>query len=368
MNAPYLPVGKDAELTTPALVTPARETTEEVLFSPGELRCAYPTTPNGSETVRVGRAALRRALRMGDRFVVVVGPCSIHDTHEALEYAQCLRELQTRVGDSLLLVMRVYGEKPRTTLGWKGLVNDPYLDGSFDMAEGMRRMRSLLVQIADLGLPVATEVLDPAVPPYLSDLLTFAAIGARTTESQTHRALASGLPCPVGFKNGTDGSVQVALDACLSARAPHGFLATNDAGRICSVRTGGNPDTLLILRGGKNTGPNYAAPAVRDAADAMERAELTPSILVDCSHANSGYNPAQQKAVCEDIARQKQNGTRALVGVMLESNLEGGKQSLPPFLTPGVSPALRPGVSITDGCLGWPETEALLLDLAEAVG
>lgn len=320
----------------------------------------YPATPRATRTTRETRESIRRILRReDDRLLVVVGPCSIHHTEAALEYAERLSRLQARCSERLLLVMRVYLEKPRTTVGWRGLLNDPHLDGSFDMAEGLRRSRRLLAEITDLGVPTATEVLDIAAPNYFADLVSFAAVGARTTESQPHRALASGLPMPVGFKNGTDGGIQIALDALVSARESHGYLAPAEDGGLCEICTPGNPDTILILRGGKVCGPNYNAIAVADAEARLTRLGLPASIMVDCSHANSGSDPALQGVVLEDIARQRQAGSRSLVGVMLESHLNSGKQAL----TPG-GVGLRYGVSVTDACISWSETEDLLLNLA----
>jgi 3-deoxy-7-phosphoheptulonate synthase len=327
---------------------------------PCALRERYPATARGERATREAREAVRRILRReDDRLLVVVGPCSIHDAEAALEYAERLSRLQAECAGRLLFVMRVYLEKPRTTVGWRGLLNDPRMDGSFDMAEGLRRSRELLAEITDRGVPTATEVLDIAAPAYFSDLVSFAAVGARTTESQPHRALASGLPLPVGFKNGTDGSIQTALDAMISARESHGYLAPGEDGGLCEICTPGNPDTLLILRGGKACGPNYDPASVADAEARLTRLGLPPAIMVDCSHANSGSDPLRQGAALEAVARQRAEGNRALVGVMLESHLHTGKQAL----THG-GVGLRYGVSVTDACLGWSETEDLLRTLA----
>lgn len=360
------PVSKDAEIgaeytiTEPALNQP--------LPTPDQLKATHPLSVFAKKTVQNGRSDVRNILRGHDpRMMVVVGPCSVHDTSDALEYARRLRDLQEGVADTLLLVMRVYLEKPRTTVGWRGLLNDPYMDGSCDMAEGLRRSRLLLSQIAELGLPTATEMLDIAAPTYLSDLVSFVGIGARTTESQPHRALASGLPCPVGFKNGMDGTAQVALDALLSVRANHSYIGINELGMPSVVRTHGNPDAAVILRGGKTTGPNFGSEFVQAAEAAMERIGTQPAVIVDCSHGNSGYDPARQANVCENVACQKREGSRSLVGVMLESNLSGGKQSLPPVLSPGVVQNLQAGVSVTDACLGWDDTRDLLLSLSASL-
>ncbi len=344
---------------------------EPVLPTPGELRAQFPLTPSATATVERGRKQVRDVLRGDDdRILAVVGPCSIHNREAALEYASRLYALQEKVADRLVLIMRVYLEKPRTTVGWRGLLNDPYLDGTCDMAGGLRHSRSLLLQIAEMGMPSATEVLDIAAPLYLSDLLTCAGIGARTTESQPHRALASGLPCPVGFKNGTDGGLQIALDALLSAHSAHSYIGMDDAGRCRVIHTAGNPDTCLVLRGGKNTAGyvgNYDRGSLERAEAEMQKRGFRPNLVVDCSHANSGYNPEKQAEVCETVAQARKEGRRSLVSIMLESNLTGGKQTLPAVLSPGVAQTLRPDISVTDACLGWEETERILLKLSQTV-
>jgi 3-deoxy-7-phosphoheptulonate synthase len=336
------------------------------LPSPRALRNALPASAASTETVARSREAIRRILRGEDpRLLVIVGPCSIHDPVAALDYAQRLRKAADRFGDRLLLVMRTYFEKPRTTIGWRGLVNDPHLDGSFDMATGLHLARELMETITGMGLPVATEMLDPITPQYFADLVSFAAIGARTTESQTHRALASGLSMPVGFKNGTDGGVQVAVDALISAGHPHSFLGVGEDGQCCVVKTDGNPDTVVILRGGKCSGPNYDEASVCSAAEQVRRAgsERKHALLVDCSHANSGYDPCAQKEVWRNVVEQRARGRRALAGLMAESNLLPGKQSL------GPAPAmLRYGVSVTDACLGWDDTLALVEETHRMLG
>jgi 3-deoxy-7-phosphoheptulonate synthase len=338
-----------------------------LLPTPRELTDAIAPTTLGRATIENGRETIRRVLRReDDRLLVVIGPCSIHDPDAALEYAHRLNELRAQVEDRLVLVMRAYFEKPRTTVGWKGLINDPHLDNSFDLAEGLRRARHLLVTITNMGLPVATELLDIPVANYLTDLISYGAIGARTTESQPHRALASGLPLPVGFKNGTDGGIQVALDAMVSAREGHHFVGFDDEGRCCVVHTTGNTDTMLILRGGKGSNglciPNHDTGSVVTAEVRLHKLGFTPpSLLVDASHANSGYDPMRQGSVCEGVLKQRATGNRSIRGVMIESNLFGGKQSMPP----GAKLSdLKYGVSITDGCVGWEDTVRIVERLA----
>ena len=281
--------------------------------------------------------------------------CSIHDPAAALSYAQKLAELNEQVRDRLLVVMRVYFEKPRTTVGWKGLINDPDLDGSFNMSRGLELARKLLLDITALGLPAGTEFLDPVTPQYLDDLVSWAAIGARTTESQTHRQMASGLSMPVGFKNATNGSLQVALDAMQSAVSPHHFIGIDEQGRACVVHTRGNTFGHVILRGGSD-GSNYDPDDIAAAAGRLADAELEPRLVVDCSHANSGKVPARQEVVWDSLVQQRVGGTTAITGMMLESNLEEGSQSIPTDLT-----QLRYGVSVTDACIGWEKTRELLL-------
>jgi len=284
--------------------------------------------------------------------LVVVGPCSIHDPEAALDYARRLAVVSREVADRYFLVMRVYFEKPRTTTGWKGLINDPFLDDSCDMAHGIALARKLLLDIVDLGLPTGTEFLDPIIPQYIADLISWAAIGARTTESQTHRELASGLSMPVGFKNGTDGSVQTAMDAMKSARAPHSFLGIDQDGATSIVKTSGNPDSHVVLRGGRS-GANYTNEHVAAASEALRKAGLNPALMVDCSHSNSGKDPLRQPIVWENILRQRAEGSKDIIGAMIESNIHLGCQPLG-------TEALRYGVSITDACLDWESTERLL--------
>lgn len=325
------------------------------LTVPRDLKGEIPVTPAAHDTVVRGRREIEAILNgQDDRLVVVVGPCSIHDVDAAREYARRLGELKPQVEDRLLLVMRAYFEKPRTTTGWKGLINDPHLDDSFDMAEGLRMARRLLVDVASLGLATATEMLDPITPQYIDDLVCWAAIGARTTESQTHRQMASGLSMPVGFKNGTDGNLQIAIDAMKAARSPHHFLGIDDDGQTCIIATRGNPWGHVILRGGRGR-PNYEPQNVADAAEHLRRAELDPVLMIDCSHANATKKWERQEVVWNSLVDQRSSGRRAIIGAMLESNLFEGRQTVPLGRS-----QLRYGVSITDECLGWEKTEELL--------
>ncbi len=324
--------------------------------SPREVRDRLPLTDAAATTVAAGRAAVEAILDgLDKRVFVVVGPCSIHDTRAALEYAQRLRALADEVADTMLLVMRVYFEKPRTTVGWKGLINDPNLDDSFRIDEGLAKARELLLAINRLGLPAGTEALDPVAPQYTSDLISWYAIGARTTESQTHRELASGLSAPVGFKNSTDGSVQTAVNALQSAARPHHFLGLTLDGRIAVFETRGNRYGHVILRGGEGGGPNYDRASVRRAEQALGKAALRRALVVDCSHANSAKDPSRQVGVLDDCIDQIHAGNRSIVGFMLESHLFGGNQPIPRDLS-----QLRYGVSITDACLDWASTEHAL--------
>jgi 3-deoxy-7-phosphoheptulonate synthase len=297
-----------------------------------------------------------------DRLIVVIGPCSIHDPAAAVEYARRLRAERDRLGAELEIVMRVYFEKPRTTVGWKGLINDPHLDGSFDVATGLRLARGLLVEIAGLGLPTATEFLEPITPQYIADTIVLGAIGARTTESQTHRQMASGLSMPVGFKNATDGSLQAAIDAMQAARMPHSFLGIDNEGGTCVVSSTGNPWGVLMLRGGRS-GSNYSPEVLHEARRLLEGAGLPACVIVDCSHANSGKDHRRQSIVWRDVLEQRIAGDRSIVGMMLESNINPGSQPVAADRA-----ALAYGVSITDGCIGWEETEALLLEAHARLG
>ena len=330
------------------------------LLTPAVLLEDLPATPAVEALVQVTRAAIGAVLHGRDqRLVAVVGPCSIHEHDAAIAYARRLKPLADELAGELLVVMRVYFEKPRTTVGWKGYINDPRLDGSFRMNEGLRRARELLLEINALGLPAGSEFLDLLSPQYISDLIAWGAIGARTTESQSHRQLASGLSCPVGFKNGTDGGLQVAADALCAAAAPHAFMGMTKMGVAAIFETRGNPDGHVILRGGK--APNFDARSIEAACSILRAAGLREQVMVDCSHANSRKDHRRQIEVAADLSRQIACGEQRIVGVMVESHLHEGRQDQQPGLP------LHPGVSITDACLGWHDTEPLLRGLAEAV-
>ena len=319
-----------------------------------------PASPAVEALVERSRKAIGAVLRgADDRLVVVVGPCSIHDHDAAIAYARRLKPLADELAGDLLVVMRVYFEKPRTTVGWKGYINDPRLDGSFRINEGLRRARELLLEISALGLPAGTEFLDLLSPQYISDLIAWGAIGARTTESQSHRQLASGLSCPVGFKNGTDGSVQIAADAVLAAGAAHSFMGMTKMGVAAIFETRGNPDGHIILRGGK--APNYDATHVDAACAVLRKAGLREQLMIDCSHANSAKQHRRQVDVARDIGAQLAAGEQRITGVMVESHLHEGRQDLV------AGQALQSGISITDACIGWHDTEPLLRGLASAV-
>ena len=323
--------------------------------SPQEVHERLPVSAAAARTVLEGRRAVEAILDRRDaRLFVVVGPCSIHDPEAALEYAERLRRLAGEVRETLLLVMRVYFEKPRTALGWKGFINDPFMDDSFRIDEGLLRGRALLMRLAELGLPTGSEALDPICPQYLAELIAWYAIGARTSESQTHREMASGLSTPVGFKNGTDGGLEVAINAIRSAAQPHSFLGVNAAGRTSVIRSRGNRYGHLVLRGGAAR-PNYDTVSVRLAEDALARAKLPPNIVVDCSHANAMKDHRLQPLVFRDCLHQIIEGNRSIVGLMLESNLEAGNQPIPEDRA-----KLRYGVSVTDPCIDWASTEELL--------
>lgn len=325
------------------------------LITPHQLKHALPASDAVRESVAAARSIVADILEGRDpRFLVICGPCSIHDPAAAYDYARRLAPLAEELSDRLYVVMRTYFEKPRTTVGWKGLINDPKLDGSNDIAAGLRLAREVLMTVCEIGLPTATEVLDPIVPQYLSDLVVWASVGARTTESQTHREMSSGLSMPVGFKNSTDGNATVAINAMLSAQSPHHFLGIDEHGCTCIVETTGNPWGHLILRGGSH-GPNYDAESVSAAAADLAKAGLPARIVVDCSHANSNKKPEHQPQVLAEVIRQRLEGQTALRGAMLESFLVAGRQDLA-----GSPKSLAYGKSITDGCLGWEETEAAL--------
>ncbi len=325
------------------------------LLSPRALKAITPVSEAVNATVAQSRERVTRILQQADpRLLVVIGPCSIHDEKSALEYALRLSRLQTEFAGKMEIVMRVYFEKPRTTIGWKGLINDPHLDGSQDIETGLKTARKLLLEINGMGLPAATEFLDPIVPQYIADLVTWAAIGARTTESQTHREMASGLSMPVGLKNSTDGSLQVAIDAMGATRHPHSFLGMNEDGVTSIVRTNGNPDAHIVLRGGRAM-TNYDAASIRAAEEKLLFEKLPPVLMVDCSHANSEKKFAKQEEVWRSVIEQRVGGTKSLIGVMIESHLNEGNQPIPRALG-----ALRYGVSITDSCIGWETTERML--------
>src|SRR5437867_807707 len=334
----------------------------EPLVAPRVIKRELPGSDALYEVVVRARASIRDIIAGRDgRLLAVVGPCSIHDPEAALDYAGRLAGLAARLADKLLVVMRVYFEKPRTTIGWKGLINDPHLNGTHDMQLGLRLARQLLVDLARLGLPAATELLDPVTPQYLADLVSWAAIGARTTESQTHREMASGLSMPVGFKNNTDGNQQVAINALQSARHPHAFVGINQEGMTSVVHTQGNPDCHIILRGGRT--PNYDRASIEACERLLATADVPVRILVDCSHAQTGKDYSRQPEVLAEIVAQVSAGSRSIMGFMLESNLAGGNQPLARGRE-----GLRYGVSVTDACLDWETTERCLSDAAAALG
>lgn len=365
-------MSSNLKLVQPHINPPASEeampfTTDDVrirgikeLSPPAHLIREFPCTDKAAETTFKSRAAIHRILHgADDRLLVVVGPCSIHDDKAAMEYARRLVKLRAELAADLEIVMRVYFEKPRTTVGWKGFINDPNLDDSFDINTGLRHSRRLLLEINELGLPAATEYLDLISPQYIADLISWGAIGARTTESQSHRQLASGLSCPVGFKNGTDGNIRIAVDAIKAASAPHHFLSVTKGGHSAIVSTGGNEDCHVILRGGKS--PNFDAASVDAACKELATAGLAQRLMVDFSHANSSKQFKKQIDVGADIGRQIAGGEQRIVGVMIESHLNEGRQDLVP------GKPLAYGVSITDACISWADTESLLRDLAASV-
>ncbi len=330
------------------------------LASPKEIRQRYPRSEKATATIEKGRAEVESILNGEDkRLIAVVGPCSIHDIDAAKEYAQRLLSLREQVGEHINVVMRVYFEKPRTTVGWKGLINDPHLDGSFDVETGLCMARELLVWLAELGLPTGTEALDPISPQYLSDLFTWSAIGARTTESQTHREMSSGLSTAVGFKNGTDGNLTVAINAMQSASQAHRFLGINEDGKVTIMQTRGNQFAHIILRGGKT--PNFDSVSVSEAESSLESANLPKRIMIDCSHANANKDHRRQAQVAQNVAQQLAAGSESIIGLMLESHLFAGNQSL-------TNPQdLQYGVSITDACIDWDTTEKLLTELNDVL-
>ena len=334
----------------------------EPLVSPRAVKTRLPPSDAAAAVVREARRAIRGVLHGRDRrrLVAIVGPCSLHDPRAARDYAERLKRVVDATRDQLIVVMRTYFEKPRTTVGWKGLINDPQLDGSCDIPVGLELARTILLEINALGLPCASELLDPVVPQYIADLLSWAAIGARTTESQTHREMASGLSMPVGFKNGTDGSLRIALNAMISARHPHHFVGIDHDGAVSVIRTAGNRDRHIVLRGGEG-GPNHRPQDIDRAAALVAGEGIARPILIDCSHDNSCRDHTRQARVCRDALAQVRAGDERIMGVMLESNLHAGRQNWLP------DAPLRYGVSITDACIGWEETEALLFEMAAAV-
>lgn len=330
------------------------------VIPPAVLHEELPITDHASETVFNARSLTQKIVHGDDdRLVVIVGPCSIHDPDAAREYATRLKPLITELKDDLHIIMRVYFEKPRSVVGWKGLINDPYLDGSFKINDGLRFARKLLLDLAEMGVPTGSEYLDLISPQYIADLISWGAIGARTTESQAHRELASGLSCPVGFKNATDGGLQIAIDACMSASKPHHFMSLTKSGHSAIFSTTGNPDCHVILRGGKK--PNYDTESIQLTAETIGRTGQKALFMVDCSHANSGKSHIQQEVVCRDVSGQIASGEKRIMGMMLESNLIAGRQN-----TEAGEPLVY-GQSITDACMAWDNTETLLHELAEAV-
>ncbi|MBO9465857.1 3-deoxy-7-phosphoheptulonate synthase [Tropicibacter sp. R15_0] len=330
------------------------------LTTPAELRAQLPISEAASLTVEGGRNAIQRILKgEDDRMIAVTGPCSIHDTEAALDYARKLQALRVECADTLEIVMRVYFEKPRTIGGWKGLINDPFLDGSFAINDGLLAARELLLEINEMGLPVGTEFLDTAVPQYVADLVSWAAIGARTTESQIHREMASGLSCPVGFKNGTRGNIQIAIDAVRSSAQPHHFMGLSEGGQAAIVGTSGNPDCHVILRGGEGT--NYDEASVDTFCYTAEKDGIRPQVMIDASHANSGKLPERQPEVLANVGGQIARGDHRIMGVMVESNLVAGAQKL------GGEGPLVYGQSITDGCIDWATTQDCLRELSDNV-
>ncbi|MFT6386657.1 MAG: 3-deoxy-7-phosphoheptulonate synthase [Cellvibrionaceae bacterium] len=333
---------------------------QDVLISPEELKSMLPITEKAKATILAGRQTVNDILNRKDkRLIIVIGPCSIHDVDAAMDYAQRLKTLSDKVKDSIAIVMRVYFEKPRTTVGWKGLINDPHLNGSFNIEEGLHIGRKLLLDIAELGLPTATEALDPISPQYLHDLISWSAIGARTTESQTHREMASGLSCAVGFKNGTDGSLTVAVNAMQSVSSSHHFLGINDEGRVAVIRTNGNPNAHVVLRGGGGK-PNYDSVSVALCEQELSKHGMNANIMVDCSHENSNKNHELQPLVLENITNQIIEGNDSIIGLMVESNIGAGNQKMLKDIS-----EMQYGVSITDKCIDWETTETALLAMDE---
>lgn len=331
----------------------------EALMTPQQLKADLPLQGDALASVRAARQSIFNILdRKDPRLFVVVGPCSIHDPEAALDYARRLKVLADEVKDTIYLVMRVYFEKPRTSVGWKGLINDPFMDDTFQIEEGLRLGRKLLLDIVGMGLPASTEALDPISPQYLQDLIAWSAIGARTTESQTHREMSSGLSSAVGFKNGTDGGLTVAVNAMQSVSHPHRFLGISKEGQVAVVKTKGNPYAHVVLRGG-NAGPNYDSVHVAQAEEALRKGGVNTNIMIDCSHANSNKDPSIQSLVLKDVTNQILEGNQSIIGLMLESNINFGNQKIPKDLS-----ELQYGVSVTDACIDWAETERSIKEMA----
>ena len=334
----------------------------QVVVTPSELKKELPLPESVRELVANSRQTVKDILDgKDDRLFAVVGPCSIHDTELALEYGKRLKALADEVSEQIFIIMRVYFEKPRTTVGWKGLINDPHLNGSFEIEDGLRKARKLLIDLSEIGLPLATEALDPISPQYLQDTITWTAIGARTTESQTHREMSSGLSSPVGFKNGTDGSLDVAVNAMKSVVSGHAFLGINPQGQVAITKTKGNQYGHVVLRGGGGK-PNYDSVSIALCEQALEKAKLPTKIVVDCSHANSNKDHNVQPLVLDDIAHQIKDGNRSICGVMIESNINEGNQSIPDDLS-----QLKYGVSVTDACISWESTVKSLNKMASTL-
>lgn len=347
---------------TDILVDDLNVVSQELLISPDKLKAELPLSDKARDVVTRGRAVVRDILdRKDHRIFLVIGPCSIHDVEAAKDYAQRLKKLADEVSDTIYIVMRVYFEKPRTTVGWKGLINDPYLNDSFKIQEGLHIGRKLLLDIAEIGLPAATEALDPISPQYLHDLISWSAIGARTTESQTHREMASGLSSAVGFKNGTDGGLTVAINALQSVSKPHRFLGINTEGQVAIIHTRGNSYGHVVLRGG-NGKPNYDSVSVALCEQELEKAKITPNIMVDCSHANSNKNHELQTLVMENVANQILEGNKSIIGLMVESNIGAGNQSIPANLCD-----LKYGISVTDACIDWETTERTVRKMRDTI-
>lgn len=332
---------------------------QEILITPEQLKKALPQTPELRDLIAQSRRTVRDILDKKDhRLFMVIGPCSIHDVDAALDYARRLKALSDKINDTIFIIMRVYFEKPRTTIGWKGLINDPNLNNTFEIEKGLQIGRKLLIDIGNIGLPTATEALDPISPQYLQDMISWSAIGARTTESQTHREMASGLSCPVGFKNGTDGNLTVAINALESVSNPHSFLGINKQGQVAIIRTKGNAYGHIVLRGGSN-GPNFDATSIKACEEALSKAKLSNNLVVDCSHANSFKDPGKQPDVVQNVIDQIKAGNKSIVGFMIESNIGWGNQAINEDKS-----KLKYGVSVTDACIDWQTTEDTLLHLA----